>query len=195
MVIQQSPKGMAERELKANRPPIKTRLSLQSHWGRADRCTNCVYTMLQSLPVNTKSPHHAWPYESCPTPYLPITVTLLFLSLSSSYPLDPRHYLLTAVLYMPQGPFSQIPHRSQTTPAPTGPLTPGLQRSHSYNFAPFPPEVLPVPLSWPAGWPACLPTAWLCISPPAVLCVGRFPGNRPWQGSRAERSPCTAAAC
>lgn len=31
VAVQQSSKGMAEQELKANRPLIKTRLSLQSH--------------------------------------------------------------------------------------------------------------------------------------------------------------------
>ena len=49
VVIQQSSKGMAERELKANRPPIKTRLSLQSHWGRADRLNRHLHAVTGSL--------------------------------------------------------------------------------------------------------------------------------------------------
>lgn len=215
MVIQQSSKGMAERELKANRPLIKTRLSLQSHWSRADRLWPTGSNMLQPLfilsPVSwgitksAKSPHHiCMTWEFCPTPYL-------FYTLDPVFPL----FLLYTLTLRPPGTICSLLHftclsasfvefltivKGSPPPSHTGP--PGFQSSPSYNFIPLPPLTqsiylsLPpcIPLSWLAGRPACLPTVWLHIS--SLLCAGWFPGNRKqaWQGSRAERAPCFAAA-
>lgn len=103
-------------------------------------------------------------------------------------PAAPRHYLLTALLYMPKGLFCQIPHRGQRPPSLPY-RSPGFQSSLGYNL--IPPSPIPksihlihpylsiylsvppcIPLSWPAGRPACLPTVWLHIS--SLLCFVGF---------------------
>lgn len=92
-----------------------------------------------------------------PTPHLSMISTLLFpLSLFSSNlsnPTVPRHYLLTALLYMPKGLFCQIPHRSQSArPFPyRSPNPPGFQSSLSCNLIPLP-----------------TPRLWVHPSPPSI---------------------------
>lgn len=126
-------------------------------------------------------------------------------------PAAPRHYLLTALLYMPKGLFCQIPHRGQRPPSLPY-RSPGFQSSLGYNL--IPPSPIPKSIhlihlylsiylsispslhsSIVAGWSTCLPPHSVAAYQfPAVLCW--FPGNtqQPWQGSRAERAPCFAAA-
>lgn len=55
-------------------------------------------------------------------------------------PAAPRHYLLTALLYMPKGLFCQIPHRGQRPPSLPY-RSPGFQSSLGYNL--IPPSPIP----------------------------------------------------
>lgn len=122
-------------------------------------------------------------------------------------PQAPQYCLLTALLYMLEGLFCQIPHRSQTPPPPPY-RSPGFQSSCSYYLLPLPLKL--IHLIHPSIYQSLhaflypgrlvnLPASSQCgcISVPCCALCGlvSWQQTNSHDGAPGQRAPCFTAAC